>query len=364
MINKILIFFPHDININAGGPVGFLAHTLQDKPKDFFEISCELDAKKNIFQKSTFKIARFWNSLTHKRAFHKAYFKAQEHFKKIHAQQYKYIYFHNDIDFFYVKDLILDEQCVIFQPHSPELHSEEFKAYDSDDIQMYNHIQQAEKSVFERADIIVLPNPECKPIYQSLYTSRNKFYYILSGAKSNYHTKNQERYELDTNMINLMYIGRRNIVKGFDIVLESFKKARIHRKDIQLFVIGSGDKINEDGIIDVGFSDNPIAWYNSADYLINANRQSYFDLSIIEAISTGIPIIMSDNLGHQYYRGKSKLITTYDINQNDALYHIFMSNLKKRVTGQQDNIRLYQSELTDNHYFERFRKFFDGLSNL
>ena len=33
--DKVLILFPYEININNGGPSGFLAHNLLDKPRDF-----------------------------------------------------------------------------------------------------------------------------------------------------------------------------------------------------------------------------------------------------------------------------------------------------------------------------------------
>ena len=154
-----------------------------------------------------------------------------------------------------------------------------------------------------------------------------------------------------------MYIGRRNKIKGFDIVLETFRKAREKRKDINLVIIGNGEKINEEGITDIGFSKNPIGWYNSADYLINANRQSYFDLSVIEALTTGIPIIMADNFGHGYYKGKSSLIKTFDVNSPDELYKILTGNLEKRDYKKRENIELYEKNLTDGCYYERFKKF-------
>ncbi|MFZ7173644.1 glycosyltransferase [[Pasteurella] aerogenes] len=362
MKNKILIFFPREVNINAGGPAGFLAHNLEDKPRDFFDFSRDLAPRKNVIQTILYRISRFFNSLYKKQEFHKEYFKARDEFIKVKANEYKYLYFHEDIDYYRVKDLISDDQVVIFQPHCPEIHSEEYRAYAPNNVQMYQYIQKAEKAVFERADVVILPNPECKPIYRTLYTKRNAFYYILSGAKST--NTSVESVALPSDKINLMYIGRRNKVKGFDLVIDSFRKAREHRKDIHLFVIGKGEKIQEEGISDIGFSDNPISWYNSVDYLINANRQSYFDLSIIEAVSTGVPIIMSDNLGHQYYKNKSELITTYDSNQEMALFHILMGKLQKREPSRQDNVLLYQQELTDLHYYERFKQFFNDLPSL
>ena len=40
--NRILILFPYEININNGGPSGFLAHNLLDKPRDCFVLSQDI----------------------------------------------------------------------------------------------------------------------------------------------------------------------------------------------------------------------------------------------------------------------------------------------------------------------------------
>ncbi len=40
--DKVLILFPYEININNGGPSGFLAHNLLDKPRDCFVLSQDI----------------------------------------------------------------------------------------------------------------------------------------------------------------------------------------------------------------------------------------------------------------------------------------------------------------------------------
>ncbi|TWV83505.1 glycosyltransferase [Moraxella sp. VT-16-12] len=356
MKNKILIFFPRQTNINAGGPSGFLAHNLVDKPREYFNLSTDLFELNNPFEKNKYRLNRFYHNLISKNI-DKETFKTRYIFKKIQANSYKFIFFHEDMDYYRVADLISEKQIVIFQPHCPELHSEEYKTYNPNDIAMYHLIQNAEQAAFNRANIIVLPNLECKPIYKSLINESNQFYYILSGAKRTYPDQNLEPKTLPKNKINLMYIGRRNYTKGFDIVLDSFRKAYKKNPNLNLFIIGSGEKIIEDGIIDIGFSKEPLNWYRSVDYLINANRQSYFDLSIIEAISTGVPIIMSHNFGHLYYQNKSSLIQTYDIDQPNSLTEILSGHLQKRNYQNLENISLYNHELTDECYYARFSEF-------
>ena len=52
--DKVLILFPYEININNGGPSGFLAHNLLDKPRDCFVLS--QDIIKTHLEKITKKI--------------------------------------------------------------------------------------------------------------------------------------------------------------------------------------------------------------------------------------------------------------------------------------------------------------------
>lgn len=219
-------------------------------------------------------------------------------------------------------------------------------------------MKKAEKNAFERADIVVFPNEGCVPLYKEVITANNDIKFILSGAQKGY-SKGDIPSEniIKSDKINLMYIGRRNEIKGFDIVLNTYREVYQQRKDLNLIIIGKGEKISEDGICDIGFSNNPIGWYNSVDYLINANRQSYFDLSIIEALSTGVPIIMSDNYGHKYYENKSPLIHTYDAQNCDGLKKILLGDLQKRDFSQKYNQDFYLNNLTDEHYHKRFKEF-------
>lgn len=347
MINdKILIFAPYKYGINNGGPSGFIAHNLADKPRDLFILSNDFFEKEPFFTKLDRRIYSFF----HKDNFFSYYY------KKIKAHNYKYIYFHDCLSFEHCREFIPENQVVILQSHSPELPSKEYANLFPDNITEIEKLIKAEKNAFDRANIVVFPNEACVKLYEGLLNKNSEIHYILSGAKKVSYN-NLDRKELDNNKINLLYIGRRNEVKGFDIVLDTFKKATQHRKDLNLYIIGKGNKIESENIIDIGFSKEPLIWYNSVDYLINANRSSYFDLSIIEALSTGVPIIMSDNFGHQYYRNKSPLIRTFDAFEQDALLNILKGNLEKRNYSNTENFDLYENELTDDYYYKRFIEF-------
>lgn len=344
--DKILIFAPYKYDINAGGPSGFIAHNLVNKPNDFFVLS------HNISDSFLERLQRKIYSIISKDEYFSFYY------RMLNAHKYKFIYFHDCVCLQHCLKWIPKNQVVILQSHSPELPSQEYQSAFPEKRDYINFLKKAEKNAFERADIVIFPNEGCIPLYKEVITPNNEIKFILSGAQKGY-SKGDIPSEniIKSDKINLMYIGRRNEIKGFDIVLNIYREVYQQRKDLNLIIIGKGEKISEDGICDVGFSNNPIGWYNSVDYLINANRQSYFDLSIIEALSTGVPIIMSDNYGHKYYENKSPLIHTYDTQNLDGLKKILLGDLPKRDFSQKDNQNFYLNYLTDEHYYKRFKEF-------
>lgn len=359
--DKVLVFFTGEININAGGPAGFLAQNLMDKPRDFFVFSgdCALP-KMSLTEKLTFSIKKkFYSLLKKKQQFIQQYLCAR-HYHNCNAQNYRYLYFHDCETLYGSKDLIQANQIVILQSHSPELPSVEYIA-SAGKGEKYELIKRAEKFAFKRANIVVFPNEGCIDLYKDVIKKSTDIRFLLSGAKCAESNQEVEHSSISKEKINLLYIGRRNKIKGFDIALSAFKQAYKTNKNINLVVVGNGDKIEEEGVIDVGFQRFPHNWYNSVDYVINANRQSYFDLSVIEAISTGVPIIMAENYGHKWFKNKSNSITMFDGSVESLASLLKSGLLNKRDYTDKSNIQLYKKHLTDALYYARFKTFFEEI---
>gem|GEM_PF-737948 len=246
--NRILILFPYEININNGGPSGFLAHNLLDKPRDCFVLSQDIvkTHPEKITKKIDYltkRILFLWKNKGKDKRKLKEEFFYKYYFEKIKAENYKYIFFHETVHLERFRKYISKKQIIILQSHSPEIPSVEYRNWAPLNTEEISFREKAEREAFRRADIIVFPNKECVSIYETLITDKSKIKYILSGAKKNYNNDEQNNYELPQDKINLMYIGRRNKIKGFDIVLETFRKVREKRKDINLIIIGNGEKI-------------------------------------------------------------------------------------------------------------------------
>jgi glycosyltransferase involved in cell wall biosynthesis len=344
--DKILIFFNREININSGGPSGFLAHNYADKPRNTFVLSSDL------FDRNRFRyVCRrlFFNWPSNEDEFI---------YNEIGARNFKFIYFHDCYTFERVKGLIPPGQIVILQSHSPELPSKEQESLNSPK-ELIEFTRSAEINSFRRANIVVFPNPDCLPLYDSLIFDRSKVRYLLSGCKS---FQTNSKFPLDPNKINILYIGRRNYIKGFDYLMKSFSRVMNVRADINLLIVGNGDFVDGNNIFDIGFSSTPYNWVRNVDYVINANRQSYFDLSVLESLSCGAKLILASNFGHKYFDGVSEDILCFNVNDEDSLFNLLISNdIRKSEGYSKANLDLYNSKFTDNHYMERFIAFHQEL---
>lgn len=358
--NKVLIFNNYRLHLTDGGPSGFLAQNLLGHSSKYYDLNSPNTSftsrvfyKLNRYLKENLDIEAAGLHKTH--MFKEMGTNAQKVFKIIHAKKYKFIYFHDVWQLKSCLPLIHPSQIILLQAHCPELPSEEIASqqpkFSQQDVEWS---KEAEKDAFKRADILIFPNHDSTKIYTSLISPKSKVYYLTSGAKQ---VEDLRKYPINNEKIQLLYIGRRNKIKGFDIIQESFDNAYKIKKDINLILIGNGDKIEKEGVFDIGFSHSPHHWIYNCDYVINCNRQSYFDLSVIETLSIGTPLILSTNFGHkEFAEDKSKGIIDIGEPTVQNLTNALLSPvLRKKELNQEaieENQLLYKNKYSDFVYRE------------
>ena len=108
-----------------------------------------------------------------------------------------------------------------------------------------------------------------------------------------------EKIPLDRELIYFLYVGRRIPIKGYDYIIEAFSRAFSKRKEIRLLLCGGGVSLPQKGVIDLGSQKKIHDWIFSVDCVVNANRQSYFDLSVMETLSVGKTLAYTATGGHK-----------------------------------------------------------------
>ncbi|WP_193747615.1 glycosyltransferase family 4 protein [Leisingera sp. ANG-M7] len=109
-------------------------------------------------------------------------------------------------------------------------------------------------------------------------------------------------FKASQDALNVLFVGRLDRQKGYDILFSAFEEAARQRDDLRLHVVGAAvradsvelaasEKIHFAGWVDNGSLDD---WYRSADVLVVPSRWEGFGLVVAEAMRNGTPVICSD----------------------------------------------------------------------
>lgn len=336
--DKVLIVHDFSFSENEGGPRGYYYKCLHNNlPNNITSLRDEIHTLENISvnKKLRVRVDKYRGRK------YKNKFLAN---KFIKLPRYKYLYFHDLYSFNDVAHLIKKDQVVIFQCHSPELPSTEEQALGAKGKKL-KAIQVLEKKIFKRANILILPNKGCLSIYESVIKKDHNFFYVPTGVMP---IKVSFKYPIvQDNYVNILYIGRRNSIKGFDILISEFKKAIKTRKDLRLFIIGGGETIVHENIYDIGFSSNVYEWINSVDFVISPNKKSYFDLNILESIALGTPLLMTTTEGHEYFKNKKGIISFTEKSLTNTLLDNRIVCKAYKNENKMHLLQLYKDHLSD-----------------
>lgn len=355
MTDKMFLFNPYSCQPTDGGPSGVVAqnllgHTLQNvhvNPvfNDTFLLRDFL--RKKLFPPPVHNFYRDW------------FIKCEKIYRNFGVSRYRAVFFHDVFSLWCCLHMISPTQKVLLQSHCPELPHQEVAASSFATEELVRWVRNMEVEAFARADHVVFPNEWTVDICRPLLSDDSKIIYLPTGAMR---IPDHGRLGLDPSKCNLLYIGRRNSIKGFDLVINAFRYAHQLRPVLRLYLIGRGDPVEEPGVVDLGYSEKPHLWMRSCDYLINFNRQSYLDLSVLEALSVGARIIMSATDGHREFIGTgSDGIITAEQPTIEGLVDLLLS--EERIPDKTDlpslaNIDLYLNRYTD----EIYRKNLDALA--
>lgn len=100
-----------------------------------------------------------------------------------------------------------------------------------------------------------------------------------------------------------LYAGVLNSRKNIVWLIENF--VQCHENDEYLLVLGSGEKEAEckakvdDHVRMLGFQTDPIAYMNISDVYVSASKSEGFSISVLEALSCGLGLLLSDIPSHK-----------------------------------------------------------------
>lgn len=325
-MKRVLIYMDRKQLKPTGGPIGynynlmseldksenlnieFLNGTSDDiqRAKDFIaNIKSEFVKKIIITLKHTFK---YWRLLYGK-----------THTAPLDLNKYAVIHFHSTYDMFLVRDSLKSYKgTVILTSHSPTLLSRE--TYDGTKMiekvmfpWFFGRLEEMDRFAFTRADKIIFPCREAIEPYTHCWKDfeqkfESKFLFLPTGINKCMPKLSRERirekYNIPMDAFLICYVGRHNQIKGYDRLIEIGKK-EIKKPNTYIIVAGAQGPIfapKEERWVEVGWTNDPHSIIGAADVFLLPNRETYFDLILLEVLSIGMPIVASYTGGNKYFK--------------------------------------------------------------
>lgn len=344
-----IIFLSNTVKMNVGGPCGYLANLqigLKDiKTKDVVLLHYDKSNKYHKICKKLCKLLTFWIINTDKR--HSLQNKLKRFFsiedkdrynheeslyrcmvKKLNKYDFKTITCHTCRDVLNIRKYLdakgLSGKVKLLQmEHSPSFESIEIYnlLHDSGDSRandIAKEWRKFEKSAFLASDIILAPAPEALDSYRKdakwfdEMLKHKPVKYVPTGCvplHSDYSSQEiRKKYNIKTKNV-ICYIGRHLPVRGYETLKRVGMKLLKKRDDVTFLIAGKQEVAYPAPIherwIEAGYSKTADI-LKASDLMILANKTAYFDLILLETMSMGTPVIVSNVNGNKAVHRQTK----------------------------------------------------------
>lgn len=291
----------------------------------------------------------------------------------ISFDNYDIIHFHSTLDMYKNRHALKNfNGKIILSSHCPKAqHVELVDDVVTDNCAKKNELlfkkmKMVDEWCFDNASFIFFPCEEAmEPYFQSwdefadIYRrNKSKFRYILSGLEPVYAKKTKseirEHYDIPFDAKVVCFVGRHNITKGYDTLIELYKKC----PDVYFLLAGATSSIEypkDKRWIEVGWTNDPYSIVNASDLFVLPNKQTYFDLVLLEVLSLGIPVLLSNTGGNKYFTKYNNLGFLYFDTVDEAEHNInsfFDKTMDERIRMGEENRKLFM-EVFDSSKFAK-----------
>ncbi len=329
---KVLIFRKENLLKPIGGPSGYLYNLrkgldsieFEDVEISFLPAEYEpQNLKKNAKQSNNFFVKKMLY-----------FFRMYKHIKRVISclgqikkspvkfDDFDIVHFHSTMEMYGVrKELEHYKGKVLLTSHSPQLLSNEIiESCSKFEKVLFGKrlakLIQMDEYAFKRADVIVFPCEYADEPYLNAWPDYKKikgqkidqFRYLLSGtvgaqAKK---TRNQIRkdFGIPEDAFLISYVGRHNEIKGYDKLMEIC--VEYLEKNLNAYVIVAGNMgplfpPKHNRWIEVGWTNDPHSIIAASDVFVLPNKETYFDLVLLEVLSLGKCVVASRTGGNKYF---------------------------------------------------------------
>ena len=363
---------------NKGGPIGYLWHLYSGftsfEPDLLFinnnETSVNVLGKQSSIKKPNRILYELKSILSY---FKKAYLVAKKYRGQL--KQYQLIHVHESDSVFYLRLFCGYRGKIILTSHRPEpLANEVINAARVKVPGRYMclsaFLNYLERYSYNHADGLIFPSPCAKAIYNDFpgfiqYSKGKPVKFLTTGLNFKASTVNRaeflSKYKLDINKDKkiITYIGRHNLIKGYDRIIAAYPE--IKQLNGVVIVAGAISEIkypNEPDWIELGYINDAMNLMAIADVVVIPNRNTYFDLVIIEALSLGKIVVTSNTGGNIDIAKSTKGLYLFDNNVEgsctEAIKHVLSMGVVERKDLEECSRRYYLENCTPKIFAENY----------
>lgn len=280
------------------------------------------------------------------------------------------IHFHRTTDLYQCRRQLEDYRgLVVLSSHSPQpLSSEMIEGSSAWEMRLfgrrYGALEEIDRYAFERADYLFFPVETADepyvnawPVYSEIKERKfNKYRYVPTGTVDVEARLDRQcvrrNLGIPESAFVICYVGRHNRVKGYDRLVSICEKTLEEYPDAYVVVAGAEGPLKApscDRWLELGWQDDPHSLIAASDVFVLPNRETYFDLILLECLSLGTPVVASNTGGNKYFQQYSHLglqLFDMEIECRSEIDRLRSANYKDIAVARQRNRELYQQNFS------------------
>lgn len=385
-MKKVLIYMDEEELASVGGPTGYVYNIKKEMQEKRIFDDIEFSFLHNTvkFKKMKKYVPKFIKDKRNKNRYlnmSNNIVNGQSHRANDDLNKYDIIHFHSTYAMYTVKDSLKDfNGSVVLTSHSPKVLHKEFIEDYIDDEQYSKNKEMLEKLdimdeyAFNRADYIIFPCEYAEEPYYNSWNkyksihdlNRDKYRYLPTGIPQKKYdvsaSEIRKKYGIPEDAFVISYVGRHNETKGYDQI-KIMAEDLLKKYDNIYFLIAGKEEplqgLSNDRWIECGWTNIASSIINASDVFLLPNKETYFDLVMLEVLSLGKVVLATETGGNKYFKSAaSEGIHFYDYNningaveELESLYKLSNEDIKKLG---QENYLLYKEHFTSEKFLKEY----------
>lgn len=298
----------------------------------------------------------------------------------LNLNEYYFVHFHQVNDVRRYAQLFKHTSCrTILTTHCPCAMTEEQLAGHPWYYRLFAPwLRRQERQCYRKADYLMFPCKEAREPYEKdvkirrLFQSlEHKFLYCPSAILDVTIDENKMQrfsaFGIPKDAFVITYFGRHNAIKGYDILKQVGERLLPKYPNLYFLCAGKGEiePLRHPRWIELGFISNTAELLHQSDLYILPNRETYFDLIVLEVLRSATPIILTENGGNRYFcsiphneRVGMHFVATDAVtdicSKAAALIDYCNANIQAYSEFGMANRRLWESRFVMNEYIKNY----------